>query len=92
MLKDPDITNITSSITTIDDIVLVSDGDTVTGIHTGPHGLPDNVNVEIIGISTTTHANLVTQSKNKCKSGKHRHSNDYGNKCCDWFDNKCVDK
>ena len=62
-VEGPDITNITSNITSLDDIVLISNGDTVTGIHTGPHGLPDNVNVEIIGISTATHANLVTQSK-----------------------------
>ena len=61
-VEGPDISDITTSITTIDDIILVSKGGSVTGILTAPHSLPDNVNVEIIGISTTTHKNLATQS------------------------------
>ena len=45
-------------LTQIDDIVLVANASGVTGIHTGPHNLSDNAFVEIIGISTDTHANL----------------------------------
>ena len=57
-VEGPGISTITSNITTIDDIVLVADASGVTGIHTGPHNLVDNSFVEIIGISTDTHANL----------------------------------
>ena len=57
-VEGPDITNITSSITEIEDIVLVANASGVIGIHTGPIGVPDNSFVEIIGISTDTHSNL----------------------------------
>tara|TARA_B100001113_G_scaffold48198_1_gene34702 strand:+ start:13 stop:8304 length:8292 start_codon:yes stop_codon:yes gene_type:complete len=57
-VEGPGISTITSNITQIDDIVLVANASGVTGIHTGPHNLSDNAFVEIIGISTDTHANL----------------------------------
>ncbi len=57
-VEGPDITSITSTITEIEDIVLVANGGIVTGIHTGPHSVEDNSFVEILGISTTTHSNL----------------------------------
>ena len=56
------ITNVTSSITEIEDIVLVANQSKVTGIHTGPIGVADNSYVEIIGISTTTHSNLAARN------------------------------
>ena len=61
-VEGPDITNITSSITQIDDIVLVANASGVTGIHTGPISVSDNSFVEIIGISTTTHSNLAVRN------------------------------
>jgi len=61
-VEGPDITNITSSITEIEDIVLVANASGVTGIHTGPINIPDNSFVEIIGISTTTHSNLAARN------------------------------
>ena len=57
-VEGPGITTITSTITTIPDVVLLSNGNVVTAIHTGPHGISNNSFVEIIGISTTTHSNL----------------------------------
>jgi len=51
------ITNVTSSITEIEDLVLTANGSTVTGIHTGPLGIADLSFVEIIGV-TTSHANI----------------------------------
>ena len=67
-VEGPGISTITSTITEIDDIVLVSNGLTVTGIHTGPHNLANNAFVEIIGISTSTHTNLTTQSRISVKT------------------------
>ena len=67
-IEGPGISTITSTITEIDDIVLISNGDTVTGIHTGPHNLANNAFVEVIGISTSTHTNLTTQSRIKVKT------------------------
>jgi len=61
-VEGPGITTITSTITEIEDIVLVANGQQVTGIHTGPHGVADNSFVEILGISTTTHANLAARN------------------------------
>jgi len=61
-VEGPDITNITSSITEIEDIVLVVNANGVTGIHTGPIGVADNSFVEIIGISTSTHSNLAVRN------------------------------
>ena len=56
------ITTLTSTITEIEDIVLVADSSEITGIHTGPLGIADNSYVEIIGISTTTHSNLAARN------------------------------
>tara|TARA_B100001093_G_scaffold361775_1_gene346519 strand:+ start:11008 stop:19293 length:8286 start_codon:yes stop_codon:yes gene_type:complete len=67
-IEGPGISTITSTITQIDDVVLISNGGSVTGIHTGAHGLANNAFVEIIGISTTTHTNLTTQSKINVKT------------------------
>ena len=61
-VEGPGITTITSTITEIEDIVLVANGQQVTGIHTGPHGVADNSFVEILGISTTTHSNLAARN------------------------------
>jgi len=61
-VEGPDITNITSSITEIEDIVLVTNAGSVTGIHTGPIEVADNSFVEIIGISTSTHSNLAVRN------------------------------
>ena len=61
-VEGPDITNITSSIIELEDVVLDVRGRGVTGIHTGPHSVADNSFVEILGISTTTHSNLAVQS------------------------------
>ena len=67
-VEGPDITNITSTITTLEDVVLISNGTTVTGIHTGPHGLSDNTAIEVLGISTTTHSNLSANKRITIKS------------------------
>ena len=61
-VEGPGITTITSTITELEDIVLVANGQQVTGIHTGPHGVADNSFVEILGISTTTHSNLAARN------------------------------
>ena len=61
-VEGPDITNITSSITEIEDIVLVANSTGVVGIHTGPISVAHNSFVEIIGISTTTHSNLAVRN------------------------------
>ena len=60
-VEGPDITNITSTITTLENVVLVSNSSVVTAIHTGPHGFSPNSAVEVIGISTTTHSNLTSR-------------------------------
>ena len=62
-VEGPGITTITSTITTFEDVVLISNGNTVTGIHTGPHGISNNSAIEVIGISTTTHSNLAANKK-----------------------------
>ena len=64
----PGITTFTTSITIIDDITLIVDGQTVTGIATFPHNLPDDAVIEIIGISTSTHKALETKAKIDVKS------------------------
>jgi hypothetical protein len=61
-VEGPGITTITSTITELENIVLVANGQQVTGIHTGPHGVADNSFVEILGISTTTHSNLAARN------------------------------
>ena len=61
-VEGPGITTITSTITELEDIVLVSNGQQVTGIHTGPHGVADNSFIEILGISTITHSNLTARN------------------------------
>ena len=67
-IEGPDITTITSTITTIPNVVLLSNGNVVTAIHTGPHGISNNSSVEIIGISTTTHSNLKANKKISIKN------------------------
>ena len=62
-VEGPGITTITSTITSIPDVVLLSNGNVVTAIHTGPHGISNNSFVEIIGISTTTHSNLTANKR-----------------------------
>ena len=57
-VEGPGITTITSTITTKENVVLVSNGNVVTAINSEPHGLANNISVEIIGISTDTHSNL----------------------------------
>jgi hypothetical protein len=47
------ITDITSTITTLEDVDLVVGGNSVTAISTVPHGLSDGVYVSIIGIGST---------------------------------------
>jgi len=47
------VTEITSSITTLEDVDLVVRGNTVTAISTVPHGLSNGVYVSIIGIGST---------------------------------------
>ena len=61
-VEGPGITTITSSITELEDVVLVAQGSQVTGIHTGPISVADRSFVEIIGISTNTHSNLATRN------------------------------
>ena len=61
-VEGPGITTITSSITEIEDVVLISNRTNTTGIHTGPHAIKDNSFVEIIGISTDTPPNLSTRN------------------------------
>ena len=62
-IEGPGITTITSTITTIPDVVLVSNGNVVTAIHTESHGLANNQFVEIIGINTDTHSNLTANKR-----------------------------
>ena len=47
------VTEITSSITTLEDVDLVVRGNAVTAISTVPHGLSNGVYVSIIGIGST---------------------------------------
>ena len=61
-VEGPGITTITSSITEIEDVVLIANRTNTTGIHTGPHAIKDNSFVEIIGISTDTPPNLSTRN------------------------------
>ena len=63
-IEGPGITSFTSTITTISDVVLVANGPVVTGIHTGPHGIPDGANVEILGVGTTWKGLLATPKIN----------------------------
>ena len=44
-IEGPDITTITSTITTIPNVVLLSNGNVVTAIHTGPHGISNNSSI-----------------------------------------------
>ena len=66
-VEGPGITTFTSAITVVDNVTLVVEGQTVTGIATFPHLLPDKANVEILGLSTTTHWPLKTQTKIEVK-------------------------
>ena len=61
-VEGPGITTITSTITEIEDIVLVANASGVIGIHTSPITIDDNSFVEIIGISTDTHSNLAARN------------------------------
>ena len=61
-VEGPDITNITSSITELEDVVLVARGSKITGIHTGPLDIADKSFVQVTGISTTTHSNLAVRN------------------------------
>ena len=61
-VEGPSITNITSSITELEDVVLIANRTNVTGIHTGPIGISDNSFIEITGISTDTPPSLSTRN------------------------------
>ena len=67
-VEGPGITTITSTITSIPNVVLVSNGNVVTAINTEPHGLSNNSFVEIIGISTDTHSNLTANKRISLKN------------------------
>ena len=62
-VEGPGITTISSTITTLSDVVLLSKGSVATAIHTGPHSIPNDAYVEILGISTTTHSNFAAQKR-----------------------------
>ena len=61
-VEGPGITTITSSITELEDVVLIANRTNITGIHTGPIGISDNSFIELIGISTNTPPNLSTKN------------------------------
>jgi|LakMenEpi03Aug12_release.lakeMendotaPanAssembly.Ray.scaffolds.fasta_scaffold04969_4 hypothetical protein len=52
------VTNITSSITTLSNITLVCNNNSVTAISTVPHNLVDGSYVSVVGISSTSFNNL----------------------------------
>ena len=62
-VEGPGITSITSEITEIQDITLVTRGNKVIGIHTGPLNILDNSFVEISGISSNTFSDLAVSNK-----------------------------
>ena len=62
-ITGPGITTFTSTVTTYPNTTLLVKNQTVTGITTFPHGIPNKANVEIIGISTDTHRALEARTK-----------------------------
>ena len=62
-ITGPGISTFTSSVTTYPNTTFVINNQSVTGITTFPHGIPDRAHVEIIGISTSTHVALEAKAQ-----------------------------
>jgi len=57
-IEGPGINTLTTTITTWPNVVLSYEKNTVIGIATYPHSIPDGASIQIVGISTNTHDSL----------------------------------